>query len=99
MPATHRAWDSSFKGNAAAVLLEIIKTYLDRTREVYSRHTSIVNSSGTGKSRIVDENAYKIITIPMCLRDGNKGFTLHFSLRGILTTCFVRIPSPRCGFA
>jgi len=80
MPATYHAWDSSFQGNAAAVLLKIIQMYLDRTHETYSRHTSIVNSSGTGKSRMVDENAYEIITIPMCLHDRNKGFTLHFLL-------------------
>ncbi|KAI0293883.1 hypothetical protein B0F90DRAFT_1919879 [Multifurca ochricompacta] len=66
--ATLRAWGSPFKGNAAASLLLTIESYLDKRRDVYARQTSIVNSSGTGKSRMVDEVAIGIITIPMCLR-------------------------------
>ena len=35
----------------------------------------MVNSSGTGKSRVVHEAARKIITVPMCLRQrGTTGF-------------------------
>jgi hypothetical protein len=42
----------------------------------YTRHAPIVNSSGTGKSRMVDELATQIITVPMCLREaGTQGFT------------------------
>jgi hypothetical protein len=49
------------------------------------RHTSIVNSSGTGKSRAVDQVAMDVITVPMCLRDdGSQGATfgslLSFSM-------------------
>ena len=69
------AWVATFKGEAANVLLDTIANYLDKRRKgVYSRDTSIINSSGTGKSRIVDEVATKIITISMCLRDeGTQG--------------------------
>ncbi|KAI0248394.1 hypothetical protein BJV78DRAFT_1354923 [Lactifluus subvellereus] len=67
--ATVRAWSSPFQGNAADVLLMTISDYLDKQRVVYARHTSIVNSSGTGKSRTVDQVARKIITVPMCLRE------------------------------
>ncbi|KAK2460395.1 hypothetical protein APHAL10511_007560 [Amanita phalloides] len=72
--ATVKAWGSKFKGNAADVLLHTISDYLDPTREVYGRFTSIINSSGTGKSRMVDELSTEIITIPMCLRLTNLGF-------------------------
>jgi hypothetical protein len=38
-------------------------------------HTCFVNSSGTGKSRIVHEVATKIITVPMCFRlEETQGF-------------------------
>jgi hypothetical protein len=67
--ATVRAWSSPFQGNAAEMLLMTISTYLDKERMVYARHTSIVNSSGTGKSRAVDQVAMNVITVPMCLRD------------------------------
>ncbi|KAI0245004.1 hypothetical protein BJV78DRAFT_1270708, partial [Lactifluus subvellereus] len=52
--ATVRAWSSTFKGDAANVLLATISNYLDKQRDPYTRQTSIVNSSGTGKSRMVD---------------------------------------------
>ena len=78
MIAIIRAWDAPFKGDTAKFLLATIPMYLKEGRGV---HANIVNSSGTGKSRMVDEVAKKIITVPMCLREnGNRGFTLLFSL-------------------
>jgi len=56
------------------VLIKTIANYLDKRRKAYSMQTCIVNSSGTGKSRIVHEVARKVITVPMCLRiDGTQG--------------------------
>jgi hypothetical protein len=69
------AWEFEFKGVAAAVLLETISDLLNKERPVYARQTCIINSSGTGKSRMVDQVAMEIITIPMCLRGGNGGFS------------------------
>src|SRR6266404_6949092 len=63
------SWNATFRGSAAKVLLMTVSTYLDKRRDVYARYTSMVNSSGTGKSRMVDEVATKIVTIPMCLRE------------------------------
>jgi len=74
MIAIVRAWDVPFEGDAADYLLRTIPIYLKEGRRL---HANIVNSSGTGKSRMVDEVAKKIITVPMCLREnGNRGFTL-----------------------
>ena len=66
--AAERAWVHTFKGDTATVLLQTISSYLDKGRGSYARQATIVNSSGTGKSRMVDELATKIITVPMCLR-------------------------------
>ena len=72
--ATELAWNSTFQGNAERVLLETIADLLDKKRSPYARLTSIVNSSGTGKSRIVDQLGMTIITVPMCLRpEGSQG--------------------------
>jgi hypothetical protein len=52
-----------------------ISNFLDKERRAYSRQATIVNSSGTGKSRMVDELARQIITVPMCLRpEGSQGY-------------------------
>jgi hypothetical protein len=65
------------------VLLETIADLLDKKRSPYARLTSIVNSSGTGKSRMVDQLGTKIITVPMCLRsEGTQG--ILFFLFGVL---------------
>jgi hypothetical protein len=78
------AWGIPFQGDGASVLMKTISNYLSRNRPVYARHASIVNSSGTGKSRIVDEVAREIITVPMCLRvDGSQGF----NPRAFFLTC------------
>ncbi|KAI0259430.1 hypothetical protein BC834DRAFT_974310 [Gloeopeniophorella convolvens] len=66
---------SSISRNATDVLLAIISDYLKTKRNNYAPLASIINSSGTGKSRMVDELAKTIISVPMCLRDaGSKGF-------------------------
>lgn len=41
---------------------------MERTK-AYSTTVAIVQSSGTGKSRMVDEQANLVFTIPFCLRD------------------------------
>jgi hypothetical protein len=85
--ATECAWKFTFKGDGANVLLTTISNYLDKQRNPYARHSSIINSSGTGKSRMVDELATKIITVPMCLReDGSQGFTV-LSFLSFLLVC------------
>ena len=66
--ATTRAWDGMFKGDLADVLLETITDHLNKDRSPYARLTGIINSSGTGKSRMVDQLGKEIITVPMCPR-------------------------------
>jgi hypothetical protein len=74
MTATVHAWSLEYKGNAATALFKTISDCLSLQDEPYSRSTSIVNSSGTGKSRMVDELSMYIITVPMCLRaEGSHG--------------------------
>lgn len=76
MPATVHAWGLEYKGTAAKTLSLTIADFLNLEKAPYSRSTSIVNSSGTGKSRMVDELSVSmgIIIVPMCLRPtGSKG--------------------------
>ncbi|KAI9434407.1 hypothetical protein F5148DRAFT_998459 [Russula earlei] len=72
--ATERAWSGQFKGDLANVLLKTIADYLCRQWDSYARLTTIINSSGTGKSRIVDQLGKEVITVPMCLRKGYEGY-------------------------
>ena len=83
--ATIDAWNSDFKGSAADVLLAAISDYLDKEKECYARLASIVNSSGTGKSRMVDQISRKIITVPVCLREYGSGGLTHDVL--LVLTC------------
>ncbi|KAI9512364.1 hypothetical protein F5148DRAFT_1008366 [Russula earlei] len=72
--ATSRAWSSKYKGNLARVLFLTIADYLSRERTCYARLTTIVNSSGTGKSRMVDQLGTEVVVVPMCLRMGHEGY-------------------------
>jgi hypothetical protein len=87
MTATRLAWESTFKGDLADVLLETIADYLSRERTPYVRLTSMINSSGTGKSRVVDQLGKEVITVPMCLSLGGDGlFVLLFLYKDVLFT-------------
>ena len=78
MTAAVHAWNGDFKGDAANALINKITDLLSPTTHAYARATCIVNSSGTGKSRMVDVVSTKIITVPMCLRKhGSQGATVH----------------------
>ncbi|KAI0300779.1 hypothetical protein BC826DRAFT_619486 [Russula brevipes] len=72
-PATLKSWEGKFKGDAAEVLLKTISSYLAQVGP-YGPYASVLNSSGTGKSRMVDELSTKIIMVPICLREGVTGF-------------------------
>ncbi|KAI9455049.1 hypothetical protein F5148DRAFT_401100 [Russula earlei] len=72
--ATSRAWSSKYKGNLARVLFLTIADYLSRERTCYARLTTIVNSSGTGKSRMVDQLGTEVVVVPICLRMGHEGY-------------------------
>ena len=94
MPATVHAWGLEYKGNAATALLMTISDFLNLEKEPYSRSTSIVNSSGTGKSRMVDELSVGmgIIIVPMCLRPtGSQGITPFIHLFKITLLIIIRV--------
>jgi hypothetical protein len=82
------SWETDYQGNAANVLYDTISVYLAE-REVYSQHASIVNSSGTGKSRMVDELGKTVVTVPMCLREpGSNGLICY--IPSVWLTCSLR---------
>ncbi|KAI9569482.1 hypothetical protein HD554DRAFT_2313539 [Boletus coccyginus] len=75
--ATERAWNVDYVGDVATVLLDRIKKSLpgpkrdyspSSARSLYARYTAIIQSSGMGKSRAVDEIAKGELVIPMVLR-------------------------------
>jgi hypothetical protein len=73
-----RSWNREFEGPATDVLLQTISTYLtERNKSKSSNCSPIVNSSGTGKSRMVDQLSKRVITVPMCLRGpGSNGYAV-----------------------
>lgn len=86
MTAAVHGWNQEFKGVAAKSLFKIMSVFLSPATEPYAiapyaRATCIINSSGTGKSRMVDQLSTFIITVPMCLRpDGSRGIITLFFL-------------------
>jgi hypothetical protein len=80
--ATVRSWRCDFKGTADETLFAVLKNYLHWTQALgdfegtpYANLAQIVNSSGTGKSRVVDQLGRKhCFVIPLCLRrEGTDG--------------------------
>lgn len=71
--ATVKSWNIEYVGNAADVLYEHL-CYPTVGKYMYARYTSIVQSSGMGKSRAIDELSKKHLVVPLCLREGSNGF-------------------------
>ncbi|KAF8510465.1 hypothetical protein BU17DRAFT_55347 [Hysterangium stoloniferum] len=76
--ATERAWEQDYVGTAVEGLELHIKKYygpsVEGTRRMpHAHYTSIVQSSGMGKSRLVDEFAKSHFVIRMNLRRANAG--------------------------
>lgn len=64
--ATVRAWSQEFHGTSAELLYGILKSYID-VDDVYARFVPLIQSLGTGKSRMVDQLGKRIIYIPLNL--------------------------------
>ncbi|KAJ2923352.1 hypothetical protein H1R20_g13740, partial [Candolleomyces eurysporus] len=81
--ATVQSWRCDFQGTADETLFAVLQNYLKWTQELgdaegapYANLAPIVNSSGTGKSRVVDQLGRKhCFVIPLCLRrDDSDGY-------------------------
>jgi hypothetical protein len=69
-----KAWEGTYVGSAHELLLANINKYLNTdfkglsSRKAYWNQVAIVQSSGTGKSRMVHELSKLVFTIPLNLR-------------------------------
>ncbi|KDQ13786.1 hypothetical protein BOTBODRAFT_188265 [Botryobasidium botryosum FD-172 SS1] len=69
------AWEGPYEGNAALDFrLTLDDMNSKRGEKLYANFVSLVQSSGTGKSRLLDEIAKTVFTIPFCLRAGVDGY-------------------------
>ena len=71
---------------------------LDRGMKLYANFVPIIQSSGMGKSRLVDETAKLIFTIPFCLRGEDGGGCTSRAIFGRLI-CHCRLPDGGCSSA
>ncbi|RDB20920.1 hypothetical protein Hypma_012066 [Hypsizygus marmoreus] len=81
--ATRQAWKAEYCGDSAALFVEALHTMNnDVDRKVYDNFFPVIQSSGTGKSRMVDEAAKRIFTLPFSLRseDDSSGTILQTGL-------------------
>ncbi|KAG5650692.1 hypothetical protein H0H81_011366 [Sphagnurus paluster] len=73
--AIELSWKCDFVGDAKDALMTHVRRYYEATALYYGRFLPIVQSSGMGKSRLVDELGKTYFTIPINLREGNsKGY-------------------------
>src|SRR5258708_36289386 len=77
--ATESSWELPYVGDAADALWRHIEKYHHLSQiHPYSQQISVVQSSGMGKSRMVDEMGKKHFVIPINLRDPSKqGMALY----------------------
>ncbi|KAK0504698.1 hypothetical protein EDD18DRAFT_1125991 [Armillaria luteobubalina] len=71
---TERSWSSTFQGRAVKALEAHVQHYLVAGKipnQHYVPFTSIIQSSGMGKSRLIDEFSKTYFVIPINLRDAS----------------------------
>jgi hypothetical protein len=74
LSATVEAWNLPFYGTAQALLKQTIDDMnMKRNTKIYTNYVPIVQSSGTGKSRVVHKLAADVFTIPFNLRETING--------------------------
>ena len=79
--ATESAWTTQYRGEAPTVLWTQIKAAMKQPNR-YARYLEIVQSSGTGKSRMIEELSKTHLVIPINLRGPDEsGLSLFFSRR------------------
>lgn len=66
--AVEQSWEREFSGDAAQALWKHVVEHYDRQHRVYAHYTAIVQSSGMGKSRTVDELGKTHFVMPINLR-------------------------------
>ncbi|KIL67286.1 hypothetical protein M378DRAFT_9526 [Amanita muscaria Koide BX008] len=67
--ATKKSWERPYVGQAAEALWTHIRSHYNTNKQIYEHSCSVVQSSGMGKSRTVDELGKKCFSIPINLRD------------------------------
>jgi hypothetical protein len=78
-PAIELSWNVDFIGDTVNALEEHIRRELEKGM-LYARYCSIVQSSGMGKSRLLDEFSKRHFLIPINLRDkGSQGNVVSLS--------------------
>ena len=90
--AATAAWLHPYQGDYASLLRKTISDYM-KDDNVCSRFTVFVQSSGMGKSRMVDEMARKVLVIPVCLSEADCMYFLHHTLSFLIE--FPSIPATR----
>jgi hypothetical protein len=76
--ATESAWTTQYRGEAPTALWTRIKKIMKQVNG-YARYLAIVQSSGTGKSRMIEELGKTHLVIPVNLRGfGETGLSLFF---------------------
>jgi hypothetical protein len=66
--APEAAWKAEYQGEGHTALLDFISRAVARISSMFVRYAVLVQSSGTGKSRLVDEVSKTVFTIPLVLR-------------------------------
>jgi hypothetical protein len=85
--ATVASWSTPFVGTASEAFVETLDGYMtDKVDLYYARFISIVQSSGMGKSRMIDEVAKTKFVLPLNLRKNSDGQIVICSWRHLLLT-------------
>ena len=94
--ATESAWTTQYRGEAPAALWTRIKETMNKA-DRYARYLAIVQSSGTGKSRMIEELSKTHLVIPVNLRGSSETglFLVFVTPQAGSGLKYFRLSSPR----
>ena len=90
-PAVESSWNVPFIGDHVVNALKVHIQKVLRQGNLYASYCSIVQSSGMGKSRLLDEFSKRHFLIPINLRDEDSQGALYPIHPHVLTNMSLRI--------
>ena len=100
MLATKLSWTEEYVGKAWKMLhskIQALEDPGDTVDEYYAPFFTLVQSSGMGKSRLIDEYSKRHIVIPLCLRSHKETGDYPISWLAVPVTQLPRFSLPRYG--
>lgn len=74
LEAVRKHWKDDYVGESDEALLQDLNAVSANVTNLYAKYMNVVQSSGTGKSKTIQQISTKVFTVPFVIREDGTGF-------------------------